>query len=171
MLDDTLFASNFQGVYYQVLLKLLEKYLKRSSSAQNDDAVQGKFADIIKEVSARYNVDAKLVQAVMKAESNFDPKAVSSAGALGLMQLMPETAASLGVTDALDPHQNIEGGVRLLSQLLSMYNGDVELAVAGYNAGPGAVEESGGVPPYRETQTYVERVSAYYDDSEHRWSA
>ena len=114
---------------------------------------------LIEEQAALNEVSADLVRALIQAESAFNPHAVSPKGALGLMQLMPETAAGLGVTDAFDPAENVRGGVRYLKQLLVKYNGRVELALAAYNAGPGAVKKYGGrVPPYRETQNYVARV-------------
>ena len=117
----------------------------------------GQFKDLIESAARRYGVDPALVTAVMQAESNFTPTAVSSAGAKGLMQLMDTTAEALGVTNPFDPTQNVEGGVRFLRSLLDRY-GNVELALAAYNAGPAAVERYGGVPPYEETQVYVSRV-------------
>jgi soluble lytic murein transglycosylase-like protein len=140
---------------------------KASSTAQaaKTSAVTGDFASMIKEAAAKYGVNPALVQAVIKAESNFNPKAVSSCGALGLMQLMPATARGLGVSDPLDPEQNIDGGTKFLSGLLKRYNGDVKLAVAAYNAGPGAVDRYNGIPPYRETQVYVQRVLGYYQST------
>ncbi|TAM62530.1 lytic transglycosylase domain-containing protein [bacterium] len=112
--------------------------------------------------AARWNVDPALVNAVIANESGFDPQATSKVGAMGLMQLMPATAAGLGVSDPYDPQQNVAGGVRYLRGLLDRFNGDVSLAVAAYNAGPGAVEKYGGVPPYKETQQYVAAVLDSY---------
>lgn len=108
--------------------------------------------------SAAQGVDPDLVRAVMANESAFDPNATSNAGAQGLMQLMPDTAASLGVTNSYDPTQNVSGGTRYLRGLLDRFGGDVTKAVAAYNAGPEAVEKYDGVPPYPETQSYVTNV-------------
>ncbi|MDR3572536.1 MAG: lytic transglycosylase domain-containing protein [Anaerolineaceae bacterium] len=128
-------------------------------------AAQGSFADLVNQAAKRYNINPQLIDAVIKAESNFNPNAVSSCGAQGLMQLMPATARGLGVTNAMDPAQNINGGAKFLSGLLSRYGGNVRLAVAAYNAGPGAVDEYHGVPPYAETQTYVSRIMSYLQSS------
>lgn len=119
------------------------------------------FAAEISAAATRHGVDPKLLTGLIRAESNFDPNAGSHAGAQGLAQLMPGTAAGLGVTNPLDPVQSIEGGARYLRQQLDRFGGDPAKALAAYNAGPGAVEKFGGVPPYEETQSYVRRVLGY----------
>src|SRR5690242_2326864 len=116
------------------------------------------FASAIREISSRHGVDPSLVESVIRAESDFNPTAVSRAGARGLMQLMPKTAVMLGVRDSFNPRENIEGGVRHLRYLLDRYPGNVPLAVAAYNAGEGAVDAHRGIPPFAETQQYVQRV-------------
>ncbi len=115
--------------------------------------------DVIDKAAQKHNVDANLVRALIKQESNFNPSAVSNKGAMGLMQLMPGTARQLGVSDPFDPQQNVDAGVKHLKQLLDNYNGDVRLGLAAYNAGEGAVARNKGVPPYRETQDYVKRIT------------
>jgi soluble lytic murein transglycosylase-like protein len=121
-----------------------------------------KIEEMIREVSARYRVDPALVRAVMQTESNWKSSAVSRKGALGLMQLEPGTAQALGVNNAFDPKQNLDGGVRYLHTLLERYNGDLDRALAAYNAGPGAVDRAGGIPQYRETREYVQKVTDSY---------
>lgn len=115
------------------------------------------------EAASAYGVDAKLLKAIAKQESNFTSNAVSSSGAIGVMQLMPQTAQSLGVTDAYDARQNIMGGAKYISSLISKYDGDISLALAAYNAGSGNVAKYGGIPPFTETQNYVSKVLSYYN--------
>lgn len=118
------------------------------------DSIEG----LIDEVGRKYGVENELIKAVVRAESNFDPTAVSRAGARGLMQLMPETARMMGVEDIFDPGQNLDGGVKFLRHLLEKYEWQLPLALAAYNAGEDAVEKYGKVPPYKETLNYVKKV-------------
>jgi hypothetical protein len=122
-----------------------------------------RYATEIKAAAERYGVSERLVQAVIRVESAFNPKAVSVKGAQGLMQLMPETASMLGVRNSFDPQQNIDGGVRHLRRLIDRFGNDLPLALAAYNAGEKAVVSNRGIPPYPETRDYVTRVLYYYD--------
>ena len=121
---------------------------------------------IIREAAALYHLDPALIRSVMRAESAFDPSAVSRAGAMGLMQLMPDVAEAFGVEHPFDPHENIMAGARLLRELLDMYRGNVKLAIASYNAGPTAIARHGGnIPPFPETRGYVKRVTDFIADA------
>jgi soluble lytic murein transglycosylase-like protein len=120
------------------------------------------YTEVIFSACEQFAVDSQLVRAVIKAESNFNPEAVSRKGAMGLMQLMPDTAREMGVSNPFDPEENIRGGVMYLSQLLYNLRGDVPLALAAYNAGPQRVTSYNGIPPFRETRNYVEKVLSYY---------
>ncbi len=133
-----------------------------AANARGHQATQEEIDASIAMAAARHNVDPNLVRAVVKVESNFNSNAVSRKGAIGLMQLMPATARSLKVNNPFDPEQNIDGGVRHLKQLLENYNGDVNLTLAAYNAGSGAVARSAGVPRFAETQNYVRRITNLY---------
>lgn len=129
-------------------------YLKDSGSLPE-------FSEMIRRHSHSYRLEEALVKAVIKAESDYNPRAVSRKGALGMMQLLPSTARDMSVRDPLNPEENIRGGSRYLRLMLDQFDNNVELALAAYNAGPNAVKKHGGIPPYEETQTYVKRVKRY----------
>jgi len=139
-----------------------------STSDQVSNFVRGKpftqqeIDAAIDQAASRHNVDPSLVRAVIKVESNFNPNAVSRKGAMGLMQLMPQTARSLNVVNPFDPEQNVDAGVRHLKKLMESYGGDVNLSLAAYNAGAGAVARSAGIPHFGETRNYVKRITALY---------
>jgi soluble lytic murein transglycosylase-like protein len=134
-------------------------------NSQANVTAPAQLASYIQEAARQHQVDPRLVAAIARRESAFNPNAVSAVGACGVMQLMPATAKYLGVTNVFDARQNIFGGARYLRTLLDTFHGDLDLALAAYNAGPGAVAKFGGVPPYRETQSYVAAVRATYERS------
>lgn len=133
-----------------------------STNSVTATSSKSQILDMITKISEKHGVDDKLVKALIRQESGFNPKATSKSGAMGLMQLMPATAKGLGVQDAYNPVQNVEGGVKYLKSMLNRYNGNIILALAAYNAGPGAVDKYSGVPPYAETQNYVKNILANY---------
>jgi Transglycosylase SLT domain len=128
-------------------------------------ANQGPYHEFVLAAASRYGVDAELISSVMEVESHFNPKAISVKNARGLMQLLPQTAARLGVRDIFDPKENIDAGTHYLHDLLQLYNNDLTLALAAYNAGPDKVQKYGDVPPYRETQSYVKQVKKKYQQN------
>lgn len=146
--------------------QLLDDAMNNSgpTSVSSKTATPAEITKLIDVSAHKYGVDPKLIAAVAKNESAFNPQAVSSAGAVGIMQLMPETAKALGVHNLYDPQENIDGGVKYLKELLTTFNGDVTKAVAAYNAGPQAVMNHNGIPPYKETKAYVGKVLQEYRD-------
>jgi soluble lytic murein transglycosylase-like protein len=160
---EAIFTQLQSQMYESVLndLRQLLSGLSTGSLSSNFPTLKARaseFDAMIDAAADRYNLDPALLKAVAHAESNLAAGAVSTAGAKGLMQLMDATAAMLGVSDSFDPLQNVDGGARYLQQMLARYQGNEALALAAYNAGPGAVDHWGGVPPYAETQVYVPKV-------------
>lgn len=172
-----LFAFAGEGEIYKVVnsdgtIHLTDTPGKRSfsktkfySSGQKEKTSQeeSKFLDIIDEVSSKYGIDKDFVSSVIKCESDFSPSAVSEKGAVGLMQLMPDTALRFGVGDRYDPRENIEGGAAYIDYLMRLYSGKLELVLAAYNAGETAVEKHSGIPPFAETREFVRRVLSLYN--------
>lgn len=135
---------------------------KLSNSTSTSSSSSSNYDEIIQAAAEKYQIPEKLISSVIKVESNFNANATSYAGASGLMQLMPSTAKSLGVQNVFNPTDNIMGGAKYLKQMLTKYNGNIELALAAYNAGPGNVDKYGGIPPFKETQNYVNKVTQSY---------
>lgn len=141
--------------------KLKEGNLRKSDVK---DSLDAKYDDIIKEASRKYNLPPELIKAVIKAESNFNPIAISPKNAMGLMQLIPSTAKELGVEDPFDPYQNIMGGSKYLRMMIDRYNGNLFLALSAYNAGPSIVDKTSGIPDIEETKNYVDAVIRFYKE-------
>jgi soluble lytic murein transglycosylase-like protein len=153
-----------KGFDYRLIIRTRPRTYNRDLKFMSGNKL--KFNDLVAKAAAKHQIDPKLLHAVIQAESAYNPNAVSSAGAVGLMQLMPDTARRYGVTDRRDAEQNVDGGTRYLKDLLAMFNSNLTLAVAGYNAGEGAVMKyNNSVPPYPETRNYVQHVLSLYRKS------
>ncbi|WP_335869951.1 lytic transglycosylase domain-containing protein [Bacillus sp. 2205SS5-2] len=151
------------GAVYNQLQNLNKPFESINTAVTTSKITYSKdFDEQISLASAKYHLPEKLIASVIKQESNFNPNAISSAGATGLMQLMPSTARGLGVTNSLDPQQSIMGGSKYLRQMLDRYDQNTELALAAYNAGPGNVDKYEGIPPFKETLSYVKKVMNHY---------
>jgi soluble lytic murein transglycosylase-like protein len=167
MIADAVLVRGFRGSSpsryedrYRELTRIVEPARGRSGSGARKPR-RSRFDDLIQRTSKRYELDPALVKAIVRAESNFEKNAISPVGAQGLMQLMPQTALEMGVAAPFNPRENIRGGVRYLKSMIDRY-GKLSLALAAYNAGPSAVDDHGGVPPYPETKAYVKRVLEFY---------
>ena len=159
-------SKAIEAIEKKVESKPLAEEIKETVELKSKIDLKAQKADIdelIATFSEKYDIDSDFIKAIIKQESGFNAKATSKKGAMGLMQLMPKTAESLGVIDAYNPSENIEGGVKYLKGLLDKYDNNKELALAAYNAGPGAVKKYGGIPPYKETQNYVNAIMGTYN--------
>ncbi len=152
------FANTLKDVVKPVPEKPSPEVVTNPKTSELSALVPETILSSIREASQKYGVSQDLIESVIRAESNFNPKAVSSVGAQGLMQLMPGTAKDMGVNRPFDIQQNIDGGVKYLRRMLDLFGQDTKLALAAYNAGPGNVKKYGGVPPYAETQKYVKKI-------------
>lgn len=161
-----LFQQNSLLIKLELLQKILTESKNRNTAAQPSPSSHSStagtsakpFSEVIREASLKYGVDEDVISAVIQQESSYNPNAVSSCGAMGLMQLMPATAKNLGVTDPYNVEQNIMAGTKYLKQQIDAFGGNLALGLAAYNAGSGAVRKYGGIPPYKETQDYVKKI-------------
>jgi soluble lytic murein transglycosylase len=137
-------------------------FIKEQSPLSSNSDGSGRYDDLIREASKNHGISFSLLKALIKIESDFNPRAISSAGAMGLMQIMPENIKSLNIKDPFDPWENIMGGTRYLKQLIGHFEGKLPMALAAYNAGPNVVDRYKQIPPFKETENYVEKVMEYY---------
>jgi hypothetical protein len=163
------FVTNFTGLYFSPVLAPTVNAATQVETIPDDIPLSGDcdLDWIIFHAGERAGVDPRFIHAVIKQESKYDPKAVSHVGAQGLMQMMPATARRFGLKDPFDPTANVEAGTKYLKWLLQRFDGDVSLALAGYNAGEGSVDKYKGVPPYSETQNYVKKIVTNYGKTYH----
>ena len=164
-IDDSIYGrTTMRIIPNSVVEETSEEFSEVLHTASKESNKEIELDTIFENASSEYGVPLYLLKAVAKAESSFNPDSVSRSGAMGVMQLMPETAKELGVSDVFDPEENIMGGAEYLAQKLTEYKGDVELALAAYNAGSGNVAKYGGIPPFEETQNYVKKVTSYMEE-------
>ncbi len=168
--SDIYFYIDEDGVYHYSNAPTSTRYVPSQLEFYKDLPARSNadFDRIIQNAADAFGVEFALIKAVIKAESDFNPRAVSTAGAMGLMQIMPANLKSFKLSDPFNPEQNIQAGTRYLKQLIARYDKDLYLALAAYNAGPMAVDTYGSIPPYKETRTYVDRVLRYYDRYSHQ---